>query len=169
MAANDHLNQILFHASLSATPPHKSRKKNEHGDVIHAGTVKAAIDRIHYGYLSDDDNYDFDSETPPQINAYMHVYEAQVPKNAHVYDDPSASGYTEYHDPNWESENAIDENNLKEVTPYINRHEDYGSTSYAIPKQSIRQKKTKYIGSMPFTARAEIDDDVRIKKELGFD
>jgi hypothetical protein len=162
MAASEHLNEILFHASTNAVPPHKQRKSNQ--PSFHVGTLKAAIDRIHLGQFDDDALMDEN----PQVNAYMHVYETKVPKGAHVYDDPSASGYSEYHHPDWDINNAINENNITEVTPYINRHEDPGSTSYVIPKSSIRAKNTKYVGTMPFVARPEADDDERITRELGY-
>jgi len=163
MTAYEHLNKILFHASTEEAPPHKQNKKNN--PVFHAGTIKAAIDRIHLGQFTDDV---LSSEENPQVNAYMHVYETAVPENAHVYDDPSASGYSDYHDPEWDGDNSIDESKVTEVTPYTNRHEDYGSTSYAIPKSSLRNKKTKYVGTMPFVARAEANDEERIINELGF-
>lgn len=163
MAASDHLNEILFHASTSPTPPHKQRKKNQ--PSFHVGTLKAAIDRIHLGQFTDEDLGNVEN---PQVNAYMHVYETRVPKDAHVYDDPSASGYTDYHDPDWDIENAIDETSVTEVTPYVNRHEDPGSTSYIIPKSSIRSKNAKYVGTMPFVARPEAYDDERIMSELGY-
>jgi hypothetical protein len=163
MAAHEHLNKILFHASTEEIPPHKQNKKNN--PVFHVGTIKAAIDRVHLGQFTDDV---LSSEENPQVNAYMHVYEVAIPENAHVYDDPSSSGYSDYHDPEWDGDNSIDERIVKEVTPYINRHEDYGSISYVIPKSSLKNKKTKYVGTMPFVARAEANDEERIISELGF-
>jgi hypothetical protein len=155
---------ILFHASTDEVPPHKQNKKNN--PVFHAGTIRSAIDRIHLGQFTDDV---LSSEENPQVNAYMHVYEIAISEDAHVYDDPSASGYSDYHDPEWDGHNSIDERNVTEVTPYTNRHEDYGSISYAIPKSSLQKKQTEYVGVMPFVARAEVNDEERITRELGFD
>ena len=162
MSASEHLNHILFHASTSAIPPHKQKKNSN--SSFHVGTLQAAIDRIHL-YHFDDDALKLED---PQVNAYMHVYETSVPKNAHIYDDPSASGYSDYHAPDWDIDNAIDEDNIINVTPYINRHEDPGSISYVIPKSSIRAKNTKYVGAIPFVARPVADDDKRITRELGY-
>jgi hypothetical protein len=157
-------NIILFHASTNEVPPHKQNEKNN--PVFHAGTIRAAIDRIHLGQFTDDV---LSAEENPQVTAYMHLYECTTIENAHIYDDPSASGYSDYHDPEWDGDNSIDEANIQEVTPYTNRHEDYGSISYAIPKGSLQNDQTKYVGTIPFLARAEAYDEDRIIRELGFD
>lgn len=163
MAAHEHLNEILFHASTSKTPPHKHKGK----DTFHVGTMRAASDRVSLNSFTDD--VLSESEETPQVGGYMHVYEAEVPKGLHIHDDPHASGYDEYIQDDWNPDNAIDESSVKDIAAYQNRHEDPGSISYVINKAMFRNKKAKFVGTMPFTARAEADDDNRIMRDLGYD
>lgn len=163
MAAHEHLNEILFHASTSTKPPHKGNGT----DTFHVGTMRAAIDRVSLNNFTDD--VLSESEETPQVDGYMHVYEVRVPKGLHIHDDPHASGYDEYAQDDWDPDNAINESSVEDIAAYQNRHEDPGSTSYVINKNMLRNKKTTFVGTMPFTARAEADDEKRITKELGYD
>ena len=167
MSAHEHLNKILFHASTSVKPPHKKSKKSP--NTFHVGTIGSAIDRVSLNSFTDDALSEYDDESIPQVDGFMHVYDVQVPKNMHTYDDPHASGYDEYSQDDWDSENAIDESSVKDIAAYLNRHEDPGSTSYIINKNMLKNKKIKYVGTMPFTARAEAGDEKRIMKELGYE
>ena len=167
MAAHEHLNKILFHASTSNKPPHKGN--NQNADTFHIGTIGAAIDRVSLSAFTDDFLAKHDENSIPQVDGFMHVYDVQVPKNLHIHDDPHASGYDEYSQDDWDSENAIDESSVKDVAAYLNRHEDPGSTSYIINKNMLKNKKANYVGTMPFTARAEAGDEKRIINELGYD
>ena len=127
--------------------------------MFHAGTLSAAIQRIQLAHLED--------EHFSPIPSYMHVYEVPVKEGAHVYDDPSSSGYTDYHVSDWDMENALNEGkNYKEVVPYTNAHEDPGSMSFFVPKKIGAQH---YVGSMPFTAEPEVGNEEKVKKELGYD
>ena len=168
MAAHEHLNKILFHASTSNKPPHNNNSK-KNLNTFHVGTLQSAIDRVSLNSFTDDMLSEHDENSIPQINGFMHVYDVQVPKNMHIHDDPHASGYDEYSQDDWDSENAINEPSVTNVAAYLNRHEDPGSTSYIINKNTLKNKKTNYVGTMPFTARAEADDEKRIMKELGYD
>lgn len=167
MPAYEHLNQVLFHASTSSKPPHKGSKKSP--NTFHVGTISSAIDRVSLSSFTDDALSKYDDESIPQVGGFIHVYEVQVPKNMHIYDDPHASGYDEYSQDDWDPKNAIDESTINDVAAYQNRHEDPGSISYVIHKNMLKNKKANYVGTMPFTARAEAEDEKRIMKELGYD
>lgn len=169
MAAKDHLNKILFHASLSQTPPHEGESWI-HGERFHVGTLHSAVDRINYSNFTDDSMRDFtEEEEVPEIKAYMHVYDVEVPTNLQVYQDPHGSGYDEYVQDDWDPDKAIDEKKIKDIGAYENMHEDPGSISYVVHKNMLRNNKARFVGTMPFVARAEEGDRWRIAKELGYD
>jgi hypothetical protein len=163
MAAKNHLNEILFHASLSTIPPHEG-DSTVHGQRFHLGTLAAAIDRISYN------NFTFREELEvPEIEAYMHVYDVSVPQDLHMHQDPHGSGYDEYVHPHWDPDKAIKEKKVKDIAAYENLHEDPGSISYVIHKNMFTDGNIRFVGTMPFTARAEAGDRLRIQKELGYD
>lgn len=168
MAASEHLNKILFHASTSPVPPHKGNSK-KNGNTFHLGTPQSAIDRISFVNFSDDDFAEMNDDNVPEIKAYMHVYEAQVPKNIPIQHDPHGSGYSDWVSPNWDQDKAIDDQKVKDIGAYENLHEDPGSVSYVMHKNMLRNNKATFVGTMPFVARAEVNDDTRILKELGYD
>jgi hypothetical protein len=169
MAAVNHLNQILFHASLSTTPPHEGDSM-VYGQRFHLGTLAAAVDRINYSNFTDDALRDFTEEPEvPEIKAYMHVYDVSVPKDLHVYHDPHGSGYDEYVHDDWDPDKAVDEKKVGDIAAYENLHEDPGSVSYVVHKNMLTDGRVKFVGTMPFTARAEEGDRWRIQKELGYD
>lgn len=131
--------------------------------------MRAAIDRVSMNTFTDDMMSEYDENETPQVGGYMHVYEAKVPKGLRVHDDPHASGYDEYAQDDWDADNAIDESSVKDIAAYQNRHEDPGSVSYVMNKQMLRNKGAKFVGTMPFSARAEANDAERIMKDLGYD
>ena len=105
MPAKDHLNKILFHASLSTTPPREGDSM-VHGERFHLGTLYSAVDRINYSNFTDDVFAEMEEDVVPEVKAYMHVYEADVPKNIHVYHDPHGAGYDEYVHDDWDPDKA---------------------------------------------------------------
>jgi len=168
MAAKDHLNKILFHASMSQTPPHEGNTM-AHGNTFHLGTLEAGIDRITYSNFTDDEFAELDENVVPQVNAYMHVYEAEVPENLHIHHDPHGAGYDEFVYDEWDPDKAIDERKVKDIAAYENLHEHPGSISYVMHKNMLRNNRARFVGTMPFTVRGEENDRYRIIKELGYD
>jgi len=107
-------------------------------------------------------------ENTPQVNAYMHVYEATLPKGMHSYEDPHSSGYSDYESDDYDDDNIVPENTNK-IVRYTNRHEDPGSRSYIIPRRNVDGKLVKHVGTIPFTLKSEFGSEDSAIRELGYD
>lgn len=156
--------RIVFHSSTDPTPPHTEGKSTN--QRFHVGTIGAAIERTQFAHFNEWSEWDDDA--PDVVSAWIHSYEIDVPNDLHVYDDPHGSGYDEFTHPDWEPSKALCENSVSEIAAYRNLHEDAMSVSYVIHKIMFCKGSAVFVGSLPFTVRAEIGERQRIETDLGY-
>lgn len=102
------MGKIVYHGTFSDKPPH------EYGGTLHAGTERAAHDRL-------EEAEEFGGM------ATIHAYEISddAPMSRTMWSDPIYRSYG--------ARKVVPEYPKKKIYPYTNAVEDYGSVSYAIP------------------------------------
>lgn len=145
--------KIVYHGTLSEEAPH------EHGYPFHAGTLRAADDR-----LGDEMSNGVDWSEANRGIASIHAYEVSdtAPTSRRVWGDPDNGFDRAYHER--EGEDApvpeVPEHKTNRIYPYTNAREDRGSTSYVIPSNFVG-KHVKHLGVQfqqivnPYDGRAE--------------
>ena len=119
--------KIVYHGTLSEEAPH------EHGYPFHAGTSRAANER-----LDDEIQNGVDWGEATRGVASIHAYEVSdtAPTSRRVWQDPMFG----------EDENKfVPEHKENRIYPYKNDREDRGSTSYVIPSNFVG-KHVKHLG-----------------------
>jgi len=139
--------KIVYHGLLSEEAPH------EHGYPFHAGTLRAADDR-----LGDEMSNGVDWSEANRGIASIHAYEVSdtAPTSRRLWGDPM------FHDTgrDYDAHKAVPEHKTNRIYPYKNAHEDSGSTSYVIPSNFVG-KHVKHLGVQfqqlvnPYDGRAE--------------
>jgi len=119
--------KIVYHGTLSEEAPH------EHGYPFHAGTLRAADDR-----LEDEISHGVDWSEVGRGVSSIHAYEISdgAPTSRRTWQDPMFG----------EDENQlVPEHKENRIYPYKNDREDRGSTSYVIPSHFVG-KHVKHLG-----------------------
>lgn len=132
--------KIVYHGTLSAEPPH------EYGYPFHAGTLRAAQDRL-------DDEIQHGADEATGGIASIHAYEVSdtAPTSRRVWQDPMFGE---------DDKQLVPEHKENRIYPYKNSREDRGSTSYVIPSNFVG-KHVKHLGVQfqqivnPYDGRAE--------------
>lgn len=139
------MGKIVYHSTLSEKAPH------EYGYPFHAGTNKAANDRL------DDEiehGMDWDPEGTGKAQVgigQIHAYEISddAPTSRRVWEDPMFS----------ENESkAVPEGSQTRIYPYKNEREDKGSTSYVIPAAFVGNH-VKHLNTQQFLINADADSE----------
>lgn len=112
--------RIVYHGTTTEEPPHK------HGYPFHAGSRKAAYDR-----LDDEVNNGFywEDDEPEVLVGQVHAYEIsdKAPTSRRTWEDP------DFHDVS----KSVPEHKENRIYPYTNKYEDKGSTSYVVPSKFV--------------------------------
>lgn len=155
------MSKIVYHGTLSNGAPHTW------GSPFHAGTLRAASDRIddeiQHGWGEDD------MRNPEAIGiGQMHSYEISddAPKSRHKWADPDGDWlqrelkngkptHPYIHDQN------VPEHKENRIYPYTNIREDKGSTSYVIPSSFVGTH-VKYLNTTQFLFNADKEDESSI-------
>ena len=121
------MGKIVYHGTLSEEAPH------EHGFPFHAGTLRAANDR-----LDDEIQHGVDWDSAERGVASIHAYEISdtAPTSRRTWQDPMF--YTD-------EGMAVPEHKENRIYPYENDREDRGTTSYVIPSGFVG-KHVKHLG-----------------------
>lgn len=124
------MGKIVYHGTLSDAPPHDWLQ-----DTFHAGTKKAAFDR-----LDDEIEHGVDWDEVGVGIGRVHAYEISdtAPMSRREWSDPDVV-VEEGHSPN------VPEHKENRIYPYKNLREDYGSTSYVIPSGFVG-RHVKHLG-----------------------
>jgi len=140
------MGKIVYHSSLSEKAPH------EYGERFHAGTNKAANDRL------DDEiehGMDWDPEGTGKAQVgigQIHAYEISdsAPISRHTWSDPDigSRGYLD----------RVPEHKDNRIYPYKNNREDKGSTSYVIPAAFVGNH-VKHLNTQQFLINADADSE----------
>jgi len=145
---------LVFHASFSRTPPHELEPVSDDpnqsgfGGGFHAGTEKAALDRIRGLYKQGFDTvYGL-----PLDDSTMHTYEVHGGVDSTIHDDPMASRYfknspRQRHGIKNEPLPELPTNRDDKVFQYRNLYEDPGSTSFFIPRRMVEEGKVTHLSS----------------------
>lgn len=147
----------VFHTSWKDTPPHELNHPsdsdyelgdNEHPDVIHMGTRRAAL-QIYRPYMHE---YEVDTRAAEPVvhsdDPYL-VIRTDKSKNP---DDSVAKDWKKAmagkQEGLWESV-PLDVEDVAakgRIAPYRNRAEDAGSISYAVSRSAIKSGKVRHVG-----------------------
>jgi hypothetical protein len=121
------MGKIVYHGTLSNEAPH------EHGFPFHAGTLRAANDRI-----DDEISHGTDWDSVDRVGISLHAYEINddAPMSRRVWDDPMFAE---------NEENAVPEHKENRIYRYKNAIEDRGAISYVIPSSFVG-KHVKHLG-----------------------
>lgn len=177
MPAHNHINktQKMYHMSWNAEPPHEKRldkpkhalRENEHPNVIHMGTRRAALNQFRT-YLHE---YEMDtSHADPVVysDESSMVERTESTRNPH---DSIANSWRKAMSGKQEGLWETVQPDIKQaaskgtVIPYRNRAEDAGSISYAVPKAAVKSGKVRYVG---VTNMEEPGVRSRMEKEEGY-
>ena len=133
------MKKVVYHGTLERQAPH------EHGYPFHAGTLKAANDRLDDEMESGVD-WDPEGTGTPQIGVgQVHAYEISdnAPTSRRVWEDPK-----------FETNKSVPEHSQTRVYPYKNAVEDKGSTSYVIPAAFVGNH-VKHLNTTQFLINAD--------------
>jgi hypothetical protein len=149
--------KIVYHGTLSNAAPH------EHGYPFHAGTYKAANDRL------DDEiehGVDWDPEGTGKAQVgigQIHSYEVSddAPTSKRVWGDPDVG----FQRATWERDGddgpptpEVPEHKQNRIYPYKNDREDKGSTSYVVPSSFVGNH-VKHLNTQQFLINADANSE----------
>jgi hypothetical protein len=134
--------RIVYHGTIEGKAPH------EHGYPFHAGTYRAANDRLDDEMQHTDWNWEGNG-VPSLSVGQIHAYEIsdKAPTSRRTWEDPMFY--------NNESR-AVPENSQTRIYPYKNEREDRGSTSFVVPSAFVGNH-VKHLNTQQFLINA-IDD-----------
>lgn len=133
------MGKIVYHGTVSNAAPH------EHGYPFHAGTLRAANDRLD-DEISHGVDWEDGSDTPRLAIGQIHAYEISdsAPTSKKTWEDPMF----------YENETkAVPEHKENRIYPYSNAQEDRGSTSYVIPSGFVGNH-VKHLNTSQFLINA---------------
>ena len=153
---------IAHHSTWLAIDPQELNEDSS----FHAGTMKAAYDRLPGGLESTLDNSDY--EEGEQMDAYLHTYEiprGSINPTMHLDPDKDASINLRHSNTSRKRLNRAPESlspyqhpEQNKVIQYKNAIEDAGSTSYVIPSKLVNDNRIKQL-SHQFITSVDLDED----------
>jgi hypothetical protein len=137
------MGKIVYHGTVGGSAPH------EHGYPFHAGTYRAANDRLD-DEISHGVDWDPEGTGKSQVGiGQIHSYEISdsAPTSKRLWEDPMFP----------ENENrAVPEHKQNRIYPYKNEREDRDSTSYVIPSGFVGNH-VKHLNTQQFLINADAD------------
>lgn len=149
---------IAHHSTWLGIDPHSLNAESS----IHAGTMKAAYERLPQGL--DKTVEDSDYESGDVVDSYLHSYE--IPRhliNPTMHKDPdvfASKGRLRHSATSRKRMPMAPErlpNSAKQIVQYTNAYEDRGSTSYLIPSHMVAEGRVKHLG-LQFVASHEVTE-----------
>jgi hypothetical protein len=139
------MGKIVYHGTVEGKAPH------EHGYPFHAGTFRAANDRLD-DEISHGVDWDPEGTGKSQVGiGQIHSYEISdsAPTSKRLWEDPMF----------YENENrAVPEHKQNRIYPYKNEREDRDSTSYVIPSGFVGNH-VKHLNTQQFLINADADSE----------
>jgi hypothetical protein len=139
------MGKIVYHGTVGGSAPH------EHGYPFHAGTYRAANDRLD-DEISHGVDWDPEGTGKSQVGiGQIHSYEISdsAPTSKRLWEDPMFP----------ENENrAVPEHKQNRIYPYKNEREDRDSTSYVIPSGFVGNH-VKHLNTQQFLINADADSE----------
>lgn len=140
--------KIVYHGTIEGKAPH------EHGYPFHAGTQRAASERLD-DEISHGMDWDPENTGKPSIGVgQVHAYEIsdKAPTSRRTWQDPMFAE---------DETQAVPEHKQNRIYPYKNEREDRGSTSFVIPSSFVGGH-VKHLNTTQFLINADRNEEATL-------